>query len=71
MKNEEIILKKIELKSFLDTLIEVYNSGIDYIDIIAVPGMLKDSITIVERMPSEEQTEKPLSEEDINHLSSI
>ena len=85
-KNDnEVKLKKIPLKRFIDTLIDVYTSGADYIDLIGVADEEQDSIGIsvsneymnVDREKYyEELSEKiferskgKLSEEDFNELT--
>jgi len=32
-KKKEVILRKIALQKFIETLVDVYNSGADYVDI--------------------------------------
>ena len=85
-KNDnEVKLKKIPLKRFIDTLIDVYTSGADYIDLIGTADEEQDSIGIsvsneymnVDREQYyEELSEKiferskgKLSEEDFNELT--
>jgi len=50
MKNKLNVntLRKIPLKVFIDTLIDIYNSGVDYIDIVGKnsPTNKKDIINI-------------------------
>lgn len=46
-KNDnEVRLKKIPLKIFIDALIDVYTSGAEYIDLIGKAGEEQDSIGI-------------------------
>jgi hypothetical protein len=85
-KNDnEVKLKKIPLKRFIDTLIDVYTSGADYIDLIGIADEEQDSIGIsvsneymnVDREQyyedlSEkifERSKGKLSEEDFNELT--
>ena len=42
-----LVLRKIELKVFIDTLVQVYNSGADYIDIVGNPDEKQDTIGII------------------------
>lgn len=44
--NNEIILRKIPLKIFLDVLTKAWNDGADYIDIIGIPNEVQDNIGI-------------------------
>lgn len=81
-KNNEVRLKKIPLFIFLEALTDIYNRGVDYVDIIGVPGEEQDSIGISVKEEyfsnSEEEEEegggdaKPskdfLSDEDLNQL---
>lgn len=42
----EVTLKKIPLKLFIEVLTDAWNKGADYIDIIGVPDELQDNIGI-------------------------
>lgn len=80
--NNEIILKKIPLKLFLDVLTRAWNDGADYIDIIGIPDKIQDNIGIAikeeyytKENPEEEfdievelDTDKPLEDDDLNEL---
>lgn len=44
--NNEIILRKIPLKIFLDVLTKAWNDSADYIDIIGIPNEVQDNIGI-------------------------
>jgi len=44
--NNEVRLKKIPLKLFIDTLIDVYTSGAEYVDLIGKSDEEQDSIGI-------------------------
>ena len=46
-KKKEVILRKIALQPFIQTLVDVYNSGADYVDIIGTPDENQDTIGIV------------------------
>ncbi len=46
MENREVKIEKIPLDRLIDTLVELYNKGIDYIDIAGVPGKEYDSMAI-------------------------
>ena len=66
MKNE-IVLKKIPLKPFIDHLIEAYNEGAEFIDLVGIPGYPQDAINIITGdYPSMEPP--PLTDETIDHL---
>ena len=46
-KKKEVILRKIALQKFIETLVDVYNSGADYVDIVGTPDENQDTIGIV------------------------
>jgi hypothetical protein len=76
MEDSKNIARKIDLHSFIQTLIEVYNSGADYIDLIGKSEETSDTVSIVvhEDYLSDEEDEvdttndSPLSDENINDL---
>lgn len=43
---QEITLKKIPLKLFIEVLTDAWNKGADFVDIIGVPDELQDNIGI-------------------------
>lgn len=45
-RRNEVRLKKIPLRVFLEALTNIYERGVDYVDIIGVPGEEQDSIGI-------------------------
>lgn len=79
-KNNEVRLKKIPLFIFLEALTDIYNRGVDYVDIIGVPGEEQDSIGISvkeEYFSNSEDEERDediklpkdfLSDEDLNQI---
>jgi hypothetical protein len=38
MANKEVKIQKIPLDKLIETLVDLYNKGVDYIDIFGVPG---------------------------------
>lgn len=46
MENREVKIEKIPLDKLIDTLVELYNRGIDYIDVVGVPGKEFDRMGI-------------------------
>jgi hypothetical protein len=46
-KKQELRLRKIPLESFLDALLELYNEGLDYIDLVGTPDSVQDTIGIL------------------------
>ena len=79
---QELRLKKIPLKVFLEALTDIYNRGVDYVDIIGTPGEEQDSIGIAIKeeyfskdiLDDEDDDEfdnredKSLSDDDLNQL---
>lgn len=78
--HHDVILRKIPLSILLDHLTEIYNSGVDYIDILGVNGEEQDKIGIAFNSsymspeedtnldPDESQINIKLSDEDLNQL---
>lgn len=47
MDNEgHVILRKIPIDRLIDLLVEMYNKGVDYIDISGIPGEEQDRMAI-------------------------
>jgi len=46
MENREVKIEKIPLDKLIDTLVDLYNRGIDYIDVVGVPGKEFDRMGI-------------------------
>jgi len=46
MENREVKIEKIPLDRLIDTLVDLYNRGIDYIDVVGVPGVESDRMGI-------------------------
>jgi len=81
-KDKQVRLKKIPLGIFIQALMDIYNMGIDYADLIGVPGEEQDTIGIafseeymsdkMDEETFEELKEKinniKLSDEDLNEL---
>lgn len=73
MRNSEVIVRKVELESFIDTLVYLYDGGVEFVDLIVKPNSIQDNIGIVVRqeyaLPQEEEEfNGPLTEDDINQL---
>ena len=76
----QVILRKVALKAFIDTLVNVYNSGADYVDIVGSNDEQQDTIGIIvtdeymadpddmELEIEDEEKEKKLSDDDIDQL---
>jgi hypothetical protein len=73
-RDNEVRLKKIPLWVLLEALTDIYKRGVDYIDIIGVPGEEQDSIGIAIKeeyfAPDEEDDtpSKEITDEDLNQL---
>ena len=65
---QELRLKKIPLKVFLEALTDIYNRGVDYVDIIGTPGEEQDSIGIAIK---EEYFSKDILDDDDDDLDDI
>jgi len=57
----EVKIEKIPLSRLIDTLVELYNKGVDFIDIAGVPGIEQDRMAIV-------FTRDYMSEEGVNNF---
>jgi hypothetical protein len=44
--NKKIEIKKIPLEAFIETLVTMYNSGVEYVNMIVEKGEKQDSIWI-------------------------
>ncbi len=78
--DKQIRLRKIPLDEFIDTLLELYNDGVDYIDIVGNLGDKIDTVGIFiedtyinSRNKKEGKSpvilkKKPLTDDDINQL---
>ena len=65
MENREVKIQKIPLDRLIETLVDLYNKGIDYIDIAGVPGIDQDRMAIVfTRDYMTEEGKKNFGEED-------
>jgi hypothetical protein len=50
MENNEqkkVVLRKIPLEIFLDVLMEIYEQGVDYVDIVGIPDEIQDTIGVM------------------------
>jgi hypothetical protein len=46
MENNKVVLRKIPLEIFIDVLLEIYEQGVDFVDIIGVPDEIQDTIGV-------------------------
>jgi hypothetical protein len=49
MAKEKVTLRKIPIRILIDTLVEIYEKGADYIDIVGIPDDTQDEIGITVR----------------------
>ena len=82
MENKEVCIKKIPLDNFINILMELYNKGLDYVDIQGVTDNSQDRLAISftnEYMTPEgvdnfmgspyiEEVDMKLTDEDLNQL---
>jgi len=71
--NNELRLNKIPLEPFLEALTDIFNRGVDFVDIVGKPGENQDSIGIVIKeeyfsTSEKDEEEENLSDEDISQL---
>lgn len=65
----QVILRKVALKAFIDTLVNVYNSGADYVDIVGSNDQQQDTIGIIvidEYMADPDDMELEIEDDDDN-----
>jgi hypothetical protein len=75
---ENMKIRKIDLETLIDILTDIYNKGVDYVDIIGIPGDEQDSLAVSfsKEYMSEEHannfdnidSDDSLSDEDLNQL---
>lgn len=67
-------MKKIHLESLIDTLMDLYMGGVNYIDITGISHPVNDIVNIIVRddyfneEEDEEEDDCPLSDETLNQL---
>ena len=69
MAKEKVTLRKIPLKLLIDTLVEIYERGADFVDVVGVPDDMQDEIGIMVR--EEYYTSYPegeISDDELNDL---
>jgi len=65
MSKNKLEIKKVRLREFIETLMEIYESGIDYVNILVEKGNHQDSIWIVGDIDDEQKHTK-INGENIN-----
>ena len=82
MENNQFKISKVHIDSFIDALVDLYNKGVDYIDIIGTQNEIQDSIGLsfckeymaedmqdeFDNFPTDILIEKKLSNDDLNQL---
>lgn len=76
--DSKVKIKKVPLEELIDTLVDLYNKGIDYVDIVPDPEKNRLSLIFSADYLSEEakdeweviidDVDKKLSDEDLNQL---
>jgi hypothetical protein len=67
MDKNQVRLKKIPIAVFLKALMDIYESGVDYVDIIGVPGEEQDTIGIAFSDDYMSKAESEDDDDDINN----
>lgn len=72
MRTTRVVLHKIVLREFIDALIDIYDSGADYIDLVGINRRDRDELNINVReeylYTEEEGGEDELTDDTINQL---
>ena len=82
MSNNQLKIRKIHLNTFIDVLVDLYDRGVDYVDLLAhlnddedIVGisfckeyMSKDFAENFDKIPEKDNINKDLSEDDLNQL---
>jgi len=69
MAKEKVTLRKIPIRILIDTLVEIYEKGADYIDVVGIPDDTRDEIGIMVR--EEYYTSDLENEIDDNELNDL
>jgi hypothetical protein len=64
-ENKQVRIVNVSLKGFIATLMELYDLGAEYIDLVVSPDVLQDNIQIHIR---EQSKKRKLTEDDIYQL---
>ena len=67
---EKVTLRKIPLQVLIDTLVEIYEKGADYVDIVGIPDDTQDEIGLIVREEYYTASDNPsdLGDDDLNDL---
>ena len=71
MKKQEVVLQKIWLDDFISVLIDLYERGADYIDIVGCHDGKEDAMKIIvkdEYLREDDGTDEDLTKEKLNDL---
>lgn len=72
MRTTRVVLHKIVLREFIDALIDIYDSGADYIDLVGINRRDRDELNINVReeylYTEEEGEDEELTDDTINQL---
>jgi len=61
---ENMKIRKIDLETLIDILTDIYNKGVDYVDIIGIPGDEQDSLAV-------SFSKEYMSKEHVNNFDNI
>jgi hypothetical protein len=66
MKKNRLEIKKIPLEGFIDMLMDIYNNGVDYINMVVEKGDRQDNIWIMDEEAPKEEKKLELKEQNID-----
>ena len=67
---KKLMLRKIVLEDFINVLIDIYEKGADYIDLVAMPDDVEDTliIQVMQDYLREEEEQHDITKDDIEDL---
>lgn len=70
MGKEKVTLRKIPIETLIATLVEIYDKGADYVDIVGIPDDTQDEIGIIvkEEYYHTNPEDGELDEDDLKNL---
>jgi len=64
--SEKITIKKIPLEGFIETLMDMYNNGVDFVNMVVEKGDRQDNIWITDEDAPKEEKKLELKEQNID-----
>lgn len=68
MATNKLMVEKILLEDFISTLIDIYDKGVDYIDLSLVHGKVRDRINIIVKDEYLRESPKEMTVDKLNAL---